>query len=102
MSNTKIRRIKETDFGVYVWVTDDGRVVKDTEGNFMSISATRDDIRAQMLLGQAAKHYGIEGGRAVFWEGASKISDEEYEAQQSRLKEGYIPDPLDPGNRKKV
>lgn len=38
---------------------------------------------------------GIHEGKPVFFAGHRKVTDEEYAEQQSRLKEGFIPDEYD-------
>lgn len=97
MNESKITVVEDVNFGIYVWVTEDRKVVKDQFGNFMNIPGVRGDLRAQKALGDAARHYGIEGGKAVFIEGSRRISDDEYQEQLGRMIEGLVPDENDPG-----
>lgn len=91
----KLSAVNEHNDGVYVWYTEDGRRVEDDEGNVMNIPARRGDMHAVNKLGQAAKYYGVPGGKAVFLPGRRQISDAEFEDQKARLDAGLTPDPLD-------
>lgn len=96
MSNTKITPIeKSTPWGVYIWVTDDNKKVTDEDGNVMLITSARGDYDNIKAISDAARHYNIPGGRAVFLPGQYPVSDEEYEMQLARAEAGLIPDPLE-------
>lgn len=90
---------EDTRLGLYVWEID-GRWVGDDEGNFLSITSMKNDKNKIELLRKAVAGYGLEMGEPVFLPGRRKIDDEEYEYQQSRLKLGLVPDPLDIGEYK--
>lgn len=91
----RIQAVEEHNYGVYVWYTEDGRRVEDDEGNVMNIPAMRGNLHAINKLGEAARHYGVPGGKAVFLPGRRQISQDEYDEQRARLDAGLIPDPLD-------
>lgn len=90
--------IREVPWGMLVWRTDDGEIVGNDEG-FMHIFLTDTDPakmeKAKIVLGQAARGFGIEGGRPVFWQGRRPIDAEELEHQLARAEAGLVPDPLD-------
>lgn len=100
MRNLKKQVVAETEYGLYVWYTDDNRIVSDDEGRQLCIPAKRGDVKAINALRDAA--YGFLGdvgaeknGRAVFLPGHRRVSDEEYEEQILRQKFGLVPDPYD-------
>lgn len=91
---------EETRLGIYVWEMPDGRWIGDDDGNFLSITSTKDNKQRIELLAKAVRHYGIEEGKPLFLAGRRKIDDEEFEHQKQRLEWGLVPDPLDIGNYK--
>lgn len=100
MKNVRRQIVAETDMGLYVWVTDDGKLIVDEEGRQLSIPAKRGSMKAINLLRDYA--YGFLGdmgmeknGRAVFLPGHRQITDDEYEEQVQRQKWGLVPDPYD-------
>lgn len=82
-------------FGVYVWQMPDGKVVGDDQRNFLSIQAKFGDLKRISELTSAVRALGIREGSPLFLSGHRKVSDEEYENQQERLKSGLIPDDHD-------
>lgn len=91
----KLQVVQETKYGVYLWQMPDGAVVKDEDGNFMSIAAKEGDLRRINELRAAARSYGIDTGSPLFMPGYRKIDDEEYEHQKERMNEGLIADEYD-------
>src|SRR4051794_19321705 len=90
-----LKPVKETEYGLYIWMMPDGSVVKDEEDNFMCIASREGDFRKIKLLQDAAKSFGIEVGRAFFLPGRRKVDNEEFERQKARLEAGLIPDEYD-------
>ena len=88
---------KQGDDGIYVWRTEEGKVVTDGNGNIMNIPARRGDITAISKITKAAAYYGFPEGRAEFRAGQRRISDEEHSEQVDRMKQGYIPSETDLG-----
>jgi hypothetical protein len=100
MKNLRRRIVAETEYGLYVWVTADGKIIADDEGRQLSIPAMRGDVKAINVLRNYAYGYlndvGLEkNGEAVFMPGHRQITDDEYEEQLSRQKFGLVPDPYD-------
>lgn len=95
--NTKPRVtvVSETNIGIYVWQLPNGDYLTDDDANFLSIPARRGDKERQRRLAEAAAHYGYPDGRAVFYEGSRKISENEFWHQVDRMMNGYVPDPYD-------
>lgn len=93
--NGRVSVVQETEYGLYVWITEDGKVVADDEGNYMCITSKDGDLRKVRMLADAAKHYGVEGGKPLFLPGRRMVTDEEYEHQKFRLEMGLTPDPYD-------
>lgn len=93
----RLKEVKETNLGVYIWQMPDGSLLVDEDMNFLSITAMRGDITAMSRITDAAKNLGYGDGHPIFAEGRMKIDDEEYEEQVQRLNDGQIPDPFDIG-----
>lgn len=91
----RIREVRETNLGVYVWQLPDGNYLMDSEFNVLSITSMRNDLSAMVKIRQAATSYGFPEGQAVFAEGARKISDDEFEEQMGRMANGETADPYD-------
>jgi hypothetical protein len=85
------------DWGIYVWQKANSKWFTDGQGNVLNIPSRRGDISKMAELRNAAAHYGEEGGKAVFFGGLSRITDEEYSEQLDRMKEGLIPSQNDFG-----
>lgn len=90
-----IKLIEEDEYGLYVWYTDDGLRVEDGEGHVMNIPSKKGDPKKIEMLRQAARYYGVPGGKAVFLSSKRQVTDEEHEYQNERLRAGLVPDPLD-------
>lgn len=102
MSAKNVRRsiVPETEYGIYVWMTADNKMIKDDEGRPLCMPARRGDVKAINAMRNAA--YGFLGdlgleknGQAVFMPGHRQVTDEEYEEQKARMKWGLVPDPYD-------
>lgn len=89
--------VEEHDYGVYIWRDANGKIVADEDYNVMCIRSKRGDQSKIDQLAAAAKSYGIEGGHAEFRGGQRPISQEEWEEQMQRQREGYVADPYDLG-----
>lgn len=84
-----------SEYGLYVWKTETGKIFGDDDGNFMNIPARKYDLSAINRITQAAAHYGAGEGKAVFMPGVTRITEEEHSVQIDRMKQGYIPSELD-------
>lgn len=87
--------VEEEEYGLYIWVTDDGLRVANEDGQTMNIPSKRGDQEKIKALRDAARYYGITGGKPVFLSGKRRVSDSEWDYQNERLRAGLIPDPLD-------
>jgi hypothetical protein len=96
-NKSKLTEVRETNLGVYVWQLQDGSFLSDDDLNILSITAMRGDLRAMANITATAKYLGFGDGHPVFAEGRRKIDQEEWEYQQERSRNGYIPDPYDIG-----
>lgn len=97
LTTTNRQVIEETSWGMYVWQTPDGEVLGDADGNIMNVFTTKGNRKSIQALADAARHYGFPEGKAVWWPGKRRITDEELEEQQARERWGLVPDPLDIG-----
>jgi hypothetical protein len=77
---------EETTLGIYVWEMPDGRWIGDDDGNFLSITAMKNNRSRIDALAREVRSYGIYEGQPKFLSGRRKIDDEEFEYQQQRLK----------------
>lgn len=91
----KVSIVEESPFGLYVWLTKDGAIVTDEEGNYLNIESMKGDERKIEILRNTAKDLGVDGGKPQFLSGYRRVTDEEYEYQRQRLEWGLIPDELD-------
>jgi hypothetical protein len=94
MVNRRVTQVEEVNYGLYLWKMPDG-LVCDEDGNYLNIASMKGDIRKINKLKEAAKHYGLEEGKPVWFAGNRQVTDEEYEEQKNRLIWGLIPDELD-------
>jgi hypothetical protein len=95
MGKMKITPVDEVNWGMYCWIMEDGSIVMDDEGAYLSIPAVKGDIRAIKKLKEAAKHYGVGDGKPQFFAGHRPVGDEELQEQRRRLELGLVPDPHD-------
>jgi hypothetical protein len=91
----KKKIIEEYNWGVYIWKTPEGKVVKNDNGDFLLINSIKNDSSQIEKLRKAAESCGVDGGQAIFLSGHRPVTDEQYEYQRSRLAAGLIPDELD-------
>jgi hypothetical protein len=90
--------VDDIAYGVYIWRDAQGRAVVDDEFNYMMIASKKGDLRNIKKLQEAAASYGITDGAAEFCSGSRPISQEEWEMQRQRARDGYVPDQYDLGN----
>ena len=94
--NVRVTPVDEgMPYGTYVWQLPTGKRLADSEGRYLSIEGQRDDIVAQAKLRDAALAFSSEfpeiiEGRPVFLPGRRKISDEQYQEQVERSRQGEI------------
>jgi len=79
------------EWGLYFWKLPDGHLFKDGEGRLLNVPSVKGDIGQMIKIREAASHYGNPEGSAWFYAGAGRATDEEYEEQLDRLKDGMIP-----------
>ncbi len=80
---------------VCLWQDEEGRFVVNQDGEFLCAESLKfGDKEVERKMRQAAKYYGIEGGRPV-WQRGRKITKTEYETQVERLLAGKIPDEIE-------
>jgi hypothetical protein len=92
MGKMKITPIDEVNWGLYGWQMPDGTLVTNEEGAYLSIPSLKGDIRQIKKLKDAAKHYGLEEGKPIFFSGHRPVTDEELAEQRQRLELGLVPD----------
>lgn len=101
MKKAKVSRVSETNLGIYVWQLPDGGFLHDGNPlNVLSIASMRGDISKMIAISNEARVCGYPEGKAVFVEGARKISDDEFAEQVWRMRNGLTPDVLDIGSYK--
>jgi hypothetical protein len=99
IGKTKVTIIDEgyTNAGVYVWQLPSGKFFTDGYNSVLNIPSMRDDQTKIKQLIQAAAYYGQPEGKAVFFPGTARITEEEYSVQVDRMKQGFIPNENDLG-----
>mgnify|MGYP003348430536 CR=1 FL=1 len=95
MGKMKITPVEEVNWGLYLWQMPDESVVMDEEGNYLCIKSIRGDITQIQKLKRAAREYGINEGKPIFFSGHRQITEEELEEQKQRAEMGLVPDPQD-------
>jgi len=100
IDKAKTSFVEESPLGVYVWEMPDGRWIGDDDGNYLSVTSKKGNRSKIDALAREVRSYGIYEGGPKFLSARRKITDEEYEEQQQRLKWGLVPDPLDIGSYK--
>lgn len=98
----KISAVEESNEGLYIWETDDGKWFMDEEGNVLNVPATKGDTVKIEALKKVAhgllRDMGMEPqGRPRFLSGHRRVTDEQYEEQKARQAAGLTPDPFDVG-----
>jgi hypothetical protein len=91
----KMREVRETNLGVYVWQLPNGEYLVDAELNVLSITSMRNDLVAMSRIREAARNFGYPEGQPIFAEGARKISEDEHQEQMGRILNGEAADPYD-------
>lgn len=96
----KSRIIEESEFGLYVWLDTEGKMLTDDEFRPLSVPSKKGDVVKIMALRDYAhrllKDMGLEaGGRPQFRSGQRQISDAEYDEQMARQQAGLVPDKYD-------
>ena len=101
INRTKTRILEEeSTLGIYVWEMPDGRWIGDDDGNFLSVTSKKGNGSRVDALAREVRSFGVYEGKPKFLSARRKITDEEYEEQEQRLRWGLVPDPLDIGNHK--
>jgi hypothetical protein len=85
------------EWGLYFWRLPDGHLFKDDEGRMLNVPSIKGDISQMSKIRQAAAHYGQPDGEPWFYAGVNRATDDEYEEQLDRLKDGLIPSMNDLG-----
>lgn len=88
---------KSYDWGIYVWQRSNGKWFTDGEGNILNVPARKNDEAQLKKIKEAAAYYGEPEGKAVFFAGMGRVTDEEYSEQIDRMKSGLIPNLNDLG-----
>ena len=91
----KVTPVEEVNWGLYLWQMPDESVVMDEEGNYLCIKSIRGDITQIQKLKRAAREYGINEGKPIFFSGHRQVTEEELEEQKQRAEMGLVPDPQD-------
>jgi hypothetical protein len=100
IKNVRQEVIEDSTLGIYVWEMPDGRWIGDDDGNFLSVTSKKNNRSRIDALAREVRSYGIYEGGPKFLSARRKITDEEFAEQESRLKWGLVPDPLDIGSYK--
>ena len=95
MGKMKVTPVEEVNWGLYMWQMPDDSLIMDDEGGYLSIPSLKGDIRQIKKLKQAAKHFGVDEGKPIFFSGHRQITEEELQEQKQRGELGMIPDTQD-------
>lgn len=91
-----IRRVPSNDnYGLYVWMMDNGKPFSDGDGNVMNLPGVRHDIEAMEKVRKAARYYNAPNGDVQFLPGVSRVSEMRASEELDRMKAGLIPSETD-------
>jgi len=79
-----------SNYGIYVWLLQEGGVFKDDDDNVLNIPSMRGDIEKMSEIRKAAAHYGQPEGQAVFIAGIGRLTEEEYQEDKYRMDNGLL------------
>lgn len=85
------------NYGIYVWMMDNGKPFSDGKGNVLNLPGRPLDIEAMAKVRDAARHYGAPKGEVKFLAGTQRVSEMRASEEMSRFKEGHIPSETDIG-----
>lgn len=80
---------KNVPHGVWVWRLPNGRLLCDSDGNYLSMNGWIGDLEAVRKMRAAAAYYGYPEGEPVFAAGREKVSQSTYEDQMEAFIEGW-------------
>ena len=80
----KMKRVRESDIGVYIWKLPNGNILANTDGEILNIPSEHGDITKMAELQRAATHFGYPDGQAVFEE-VHRCTEQEYQDQMQEL-----------------
>lgn len=86
--------IEEVPYGVYVCLCE-GKYLVNENYDYLCIMAIKGDQSKINNLKDVARSYGFPDVEVEFRSGARMISEEEYEEQMDRMKNGLVPDKYD-------
>jgi hypothetical protein len=87
--------VPESAYGVCLWQMPDGSYLGQ-DGHYLSLEGVMGDRRVEEKMRKSAE-YWLESteGRPAWISGARKVTDDEYDDQSARLRDGLIPDEYD-------
>jgi hypothetical protein len=87
--------VPESSYGVCLWRMPNGDYFG-ADGRYLSMEGVLGDARIEEKMRQAAYYWiGDSIGQPAWVSGARKVSDDEYDDQSARLRDGQIPDEVD-------
>lgn len=95
MGKMNVTEVEEVQYGLYMWEMPNGTLVMDEDGNYLNVAALKGDIKRISALKKAAKSYGLEEGKPLWFSGYRRVTSDEYDEQRQRMEWGLIPDELD-------
>ena len=92
--NIDIVRDEDWPFGTCLWEDDEGKLLGDDDGRFLSLDGYVGDIHIEIKMRKAAQYWMGEefSGKPRWLFGARKVTDSEHDDQMERLLDGKIPD----------
>lgn len=87
ITTKKITRVRDSDYGLYLWERPNGKLLADTDGNVLNIPGRFGDLRVMAEITKAAAYWGYPDGKPVFKSG-ERLTDEQAEEDHARFVEG--------------
>lgn len=91
MKNMKVKKVKQSDVGTYVWRLPNGNLLANEDGEILNCPAVRGDFGQQIAIAKAARSFGYEEGSAVFEEVHRCTESEYWEQVNQFVNEGVSP-----------
>jgi len=93
--NSKMQKVRELDYGTCLWQMPDGKYLADDGDHFLSMQGKIGDVEVHMKMHEHAIYWFgdiAKDGKPAWIEGARKVTDNEHDDQNERLRDGQIPD----------
>jgi hypothetical protein len=95
--------VDEIGYGAYIWEDTNGNAIVNEDHEYLRVFAKKGDARKILALREVAHQILADngmpvGGRPRYMDGARPVSNDEWEEQNERMRDGLVPDKYDLGS----